>query len=337
MLSPMSACRSIAQTGGIILVMIVLCYEGPSNRAVAGFQRDLTPTLSVDSTLVRIPFHVRRGRGFADDIRQEDVVLFEDGKPQQIAVFEPAGRRRGVETEIALLFDCSSSIRRVSGQFSPYVFDQALLRRYESVSLAVYGFSEEWRRFTTATRDMTLLNKAVADLLSVRVGKTLLYPSLIEVIRDFAATAQPNTIRAIAVFTDGVAPPAGQLESIRVAQEKGIAVYPVVFPYRSVEWLPSDLIGRRRQSQSDSPGTSFSPFSRALEALGPASGGRAFRVLQSGGLGSVLEGLIKQLDSQYLVGFYPKVTRSDRPHKVEVVINDSRRGKVENGKRDVRY
>src|ERR1039458_9835958 len=55
--------------------------------------------------LVLVPFTVGQGLYFATNVKPDDVVLLQDGKPREFTVFDGPGTGRRPPLELALLFD----------------------------------------------------------------------------------------------------------------------------------------------------------------------------------------------------------------------------------------
>jgi hypothetical protein len=71
-------------------------------------QHDSLPRFSSESKMVLVSFNVARGAYFAPDIKREDIVLLQDGKPRDFTVFEGPGSGRRPPLELVLLFDTTT-------------------------------------------------------------------------------------------------------------------------------------------------------------------------------------------------------------------------------------
>jgi hypothetical protein len=69
---------------------------------------DAPPTFRGESTLALVPFSAIRGEYFALDLKAEDILLFEDGKPREFTIFEGPGTGRRPPLELVLLFDTTT-------------------------------------------------------------------------------------------------------------------------------------------------------------------------------------------------------------------------------------
>ena len=67
-----------------------------------------SPTFHSETELVLTAFNVVRGLYFAPDVKADDVLLLEDGKPRSFSVFEGPGTGRRPPLELVLLFDTTT-------------------------------------------------------------------------------------------------------------------------------------------------------------------------------------------------------------------------------------
>jgi hypothetical protein len=67
-----------------------------------------SPVFSSETKMVLIPFSVVRGTRFAADLKREDVLLHEDGKPRDFSIFEAPATRHLSHLELVLLFDTTT-------------------------------------------------------------------------------------------------------------------------------------------------------------------------------------------------------------------------------------
>jgi len=66
------------------------------------------PLFHSNSELVVLPFHVVRDKSYVPDLRRDDVVLLEDGKPRPFSVFESPAARHRSPLDLVLLFDTTT-------------------------------------------------------------------------------------------------------------------------------------------------------------------------------------------------------------------------------------
>jgi len=70
--------------------------------------------------------------------------------------------------------------------------------------------------------------------------------------------------------------------------------------------------------------------------LAPATGGRTLGgLMNTDVLPTILKSLATQIRGSYVAGYYPEQSASSRPHQVEIVLLDKKRGQLFGGTRTV--
>lgn len=151
-------------------------------------------TFRVDVRLVEVhaTFHDEQGR-YLDDLSKEQVLVLEDGKPQDIVAFEPPDMR----LSCGILLDITGSMARALPAVQSAVLRFIdLLRDRDRV--AVYAFNDSLKSVQGFTEDKGAAKAAVMGIRSE--GATALFAA----IGGFSesVSAQPGK-KAIIVFTDG--------------------------------------------------------------------------------------------------------------------------------------
>lgn len=205
--------------------------------------------IKVDTDLVEVPIVVsdRLGKPLLN-LKKTSFIVYEDGKPQEIASFSAASE----PFEVALVLDTSGStlaelplIRRAAQNFI------ASLRPGDRVSIIAYRALREAGRSNAIsevmiplTDDRAALNKAI-DLVQTSFG-TPYYDSLIQVaervFRD-PPTERFRGRRAIVALTDGVdSTSASDFEETKeLVGETGAAVYFIKIDTQ--EFFEENLLG----------------------------------------------------------------------------------------------
>lgn len=254
------------------------------------------PVFRSDTSLALVRFQVVHDNTYVQNLKPEDIQLLEDGKPRKFTVFEN-GRASGHTNpvDLVLLFDFSGSVLN-AGLLNPLVFKSSVLDGLPNVRLAVYGFSDELRRYCTPTRDLTVIEAAFRSLGQRAAGETIvlealpkrsarrpgtwIYEAVIAAARD--VTPKPDVhsrvtygapsgagdeaaIPALSTammltFSDGLANNSSAVpeDAAAVAQELGIAVYPAVLGYRN-------LLDQIRQAGGAGPGSDARGNSRSMK------------------------------------------------------------------------
>ena len=71
-------------------------------------QHDSVPRFSSETKMVLVSFNVARGTYFAPDVKRDEVVLLQDGKPRDFSVFEGPASGHRPPLELVLLFDTTT-------------------------------------------------------------------------------------------------------------------------------------------------------------------------------------------------------------------------------------
>jgi len=333
-------------------------------------QQQEMPVFRSETALGLVHFHVVRKSHYVDNLKPEDVVLLEDGKPRPISLFEGGQTRRTVPVELILLFDTSASVRH-EDLLNPLVFKTTLLDGLEHARLSVYGFDSRLRRFCRPTRDPDELGAVFQRVLKfpsiippapelIDLGAkpranekpgwgTWLYESIIGAARD-ASSGPGNVTRILLVFSDGFPTTKMRAEkSADAAKELGIPIYPVVLGHYRI----SDQIRNVLQRGTDRHGTYTDQARDRLNmlkdkeeqmnefaGLGEMTGGRSFDppTINLNAVRQILSIMVAQVQCEYVVGFNPGA-QAGQPgrHKLEIKLRSKDLGKVVGGVRTLEY
>jgi VWFA-related protein len=281
-----------------------------------------SPTFRSETSLAVVRFQVRPNKGQPiPTLRPEDIEVREDGVAQKVAVFEGRpGSPRTVPVEISLLFDCSASVERIAAM-SPHIFRESLLDEFPNASMAIYGFSDVLARFTRPTRDAAVLKKALDLAAAIPQRDTPLFGSIADTLRDAASTGA-HVIRMLVIFSDGESTSPGDDsrvgEATRVAEESGTAIFPVM------------LNKPRTADHSMETVDSINEFMN----LAQATGGKGFQgFMGTDVLPATLKALAGEMRSDYMAGFYVRVSEEQKRHRIEVVLRSKDRGRLYGGSR----
>lgn len=260
---------------------------------------------TADVRLVTLPTTVKDIRGAPiGDLNSEDFTILEEGEPRDIAVFE---RRTNRPLSVVLMLDASLSTaielryeRQSAGRFL------ASLLGPESQPLdqaAVYMFSSDVEVLQGFTRDRSALEKALGKV-RPRTG-TSVYDAVLLASEQLASR---KGRRAIVMITDG-GDTTSQVrfgDALRAAHDAEAAIYPlIVLP------IQSDA-GRNRGGE------------HALITLAKNTGGESFVQHGADNLDEAFDGVLRNLRTQYMLGFYPRgatVEAGERFRKVKVVVH----------------
>lgn len=306
-------------------------------------------TFRADTSLALVRFQVVHDNTYVLNLKPEDIELLEDGKPQKITVFENGRVRRNSTADLVLLFDISGSVLN-AGLLNPVVFKTTLLDGVPNVRLAIYGFSDELRRYCRPTRDLAAmedafhaLNKRAAGEAvplqplpkrSVKRPGTWIYESVIAAARDALPDDRTGfSSEMMLVFSDGLANGSSAVpeDASAVAQELGVTVYPAVLGHKNLQ----DQINVNKSAIRGMNLESQQHEIQRFTQLGPLTGGRAFDLPQVSiaVMQQILGYMVGQIRHQYLAGFVPEVSGSPRTHKLQVRLIDKSQGTLMGGTR----
>ena len=324
--------------------------------------------IRTETQLVLVPFHVVRKGQYVEDLQKEDVRILEDGKPQSIAIFEgppgAEGKRRTVPVEVILLLDVSLSVMN-KDLLDPVAVKETFFDELgEDVTVAVYGFAQNTKRFCRPTRDSVKLEKALMDVYGFQALGTRLYESIIYTCRD-AASRGGTVTRLMVVLSDGFSTTkALPRKAIEAARRYGITLYPVILGHDRLSRRASgagggkaanpktrNVWGGQRLPGIGDPGRGGSVQQRQAQThyqenqmadfaeIGEQTGGRSFdpQTVNSLIIRAILGAVVAQVETEYVAGYYPsgEGNKNKKPSKVEVKFakNAKVKGKIHGGRR----
>ncbi len=265
-------------------------------------QQQALPVFSTDVRLVLLPVTVKDAHNAPiGDLNRGDFTILEEGEPRELAVFE---RRTNRPLSVALMVDASLSTaielryeRRSASRFLSRLLGPT---SQESDVAAIYSFSDNVEALSAFTRDHSKLEKAL-DRVRPQTG-TSVYDAVLLVAKELSAW---DGRRVIVMITDGGDTTSRYrfADALRAAHDAEVAIYPlIVLPIRSDA-------GRNRGGE------------HALVTLSENTGGEAFVQHGARDLDAAFAEVLRNLRTQYLLGFYPRgevVNRQERFRGIEV-------------------
>jgi Ca-activated chloride channel family protein len=235
-------------------------------------------------------------------LKKEDVLLYEDGQPQEIVHFS----QDQLPLAVAMVVDLSTSI-------------ESYLQPLRSASIAALGAlkqQDEVALFTFTSYvekrvDLTHNKRKIADEIrqfNTRAGSNI-NDGLYEAARYLRKRA-PASRRVIVLVSDNIPSVGGAAPSevLKEALEGDTAIYSLKVPGRSL-------------------GFSAVPAKRGfvdVKDMTEETGGEIFEVQQEGSMLLVLQALIERLKSRYTLGYYPaSETKDGKLRKLEVKLRPS--------------
>jgi Ca-activated chloride channel family protein len=256
-------------------------------------------TLKVDVKLVNVFVTVTDEHGApVGGLKKEDFNLLEDGKAQNISVFD---KESALPLSIVLDIDTSLSTRKdlPIELASARRFAHAILRPVDGLS--VYGFSEVVSEVVPFTSDMREIDRGVEH---VHLGSaTALYDAL---YLGAHALGPRMGRRVMVVITDGgdTVSRVDYKEAVRAAQEAEAIVYSIIV-------VPVEASAGR-----DTGGE------HALIQISEDTGGKYFYATSVPQLDDAFKKISDELRTQYLLAYYPSQRFSDSSfRRIEVKVD----------------
>lgn len=272
--------------------------------------------IRVETDLVTIPVSVFDRNGlYIPGIKQDEFVIFEDEKEQEIAYFGTSEK----PFTVVLLLDTSPST-----EYKIEEIQQAAIAFVDQLKaqdkVMVVEFDGNTHVLTEPTGNRQAIYKAIkrADF----GGGTSLYDAV-----DFTLAKRLNGIqgrKAIVLFTDGVDTASSKSNydtTLALAEESDSLIFPIYYnTYEKTRAGQSGVWG------PPAPGTTAREYAvgkRYLDELASYTGGRVFQPESTpGGLQNAFEGIAEELRRQYNIGYIPKTDGKPGQRKqIKVRVN----------------
>jgi Ca-activated chloride channel homolog len=260
---------------------------------------DPSATFKVNVKLVNVFTTVTDASGAPiSTLKQEDFQVFEDDKPQQIAVFH---RESELPLSIVVAIDTSLSTRgdQKLELESARRFAHAILRPIDGLSL--FQFSEVVDQITPFTSDVHAIDKAIGRIHSG--AATALYDTLY--LGSDALMARRGR-KVMVVITDGgdTVSKSSYQDAVRSAQEAEVILYSII------------IVPIENSAGRDTGGE------HALIQLSRDTGGKYFYASGSEGLDAAFRQISDELRTQYLIAYYPNQRLADSDYRrIEIKVN----------------
>jgi Ca-activated chloride channel family protein len=262
-------------------------------------------TIKVDVSLVHAVATVKNSDGqLVGNLEKGDFEVYDNGVKQEIAVFE---HHTDQTLSVALQIDTSGSTAKELKYESDACsrFARALLGQGNPLdALSLYTFNWQVRQELGFSRDLRTVD-ARLKLLHGEAG-TALYDALVFGARDLEGR---EGRKAVVVVTDGgnTVSKFTIVDALEAAHMADAVIYSVVV-------MPiTNEAGRNTGGE------------HSLQFLAERTGGKIFFPAAGPELDKVFDNIIRELRTQYMIGFYPKGTplSKDRFHKLEVRVKRS--------------
>jgi len=255
------------------------------------------PTLRMDVRLVNVFVNVTdRNGAIVGGLAREDFAVKEDGRPQQIAIFE---RQSELPLNMTLAIDTSGSVKKDMAEESDAArrFVHAILRPQDQMSLL--QFATEVKELTPFTNKVALIDHGLSQLHSDFA--TALYDAI---LLGSEGLGKRDGRRVLVLVSDGgdTAKSTTYAEALEAALRHEVMIYSIIdVPIEAS--AGRDLGGEH-----------------ALITLAEQTGGKSFYVT-AGGLDKAFAQVSDDLRTQYLIGYYPHNQEPGRVfHRIDVMV-----------------
>ncbi|MGA3333342.1 MAG: VWA domain-containing protein [Terracidiphilus sp.] len=254
-------------------------------------------TLHVEVKLVNIFVNVTDQNGaIVGGLTRDDFAVFEDGRPQQIAIFE---RQSEAPLNLTLAIDTSGSVQKDMSEEAAAArrFAHAILRPQDQMS--VLQFATTVRQLTPFTNKLPVIDHGLGELRGD--WATALYDAI---CLGSERLGKREGRKVLVVISDGddTAKSSTYAQALEAALRNEVMIYSLID-------VPIEASAGR-----DTGGE------HALITLSEETGGKHFYV-EEGGLDKAFAQVSDDLRTQYLIGYYPRhqVPGTDF-HRVTVTI-----------------
>jgi Ca-activated chloride channel homolog len=249
--------------------------------AVALAAQEPVATFHVDVKLVSIFVNVTDKNGaLVGGLAQDDFAVYEDGRPQQISVFE---RQSELPLNLTLAIDTSGSVRKDMSEEAGAArrFVHAILRPQDQMS--VLQFATDVRELTPFTNKIAQIDRGLSELHGDFA--TALYDAI---CLGSEKLGKKEGRKVLVVISDGD----DTAKSSTYAQALEAALRNEVMIYSLIDVPIEASAGRDLGGE------------HALITIAEQTGGKYFYV-SDGGLDKAFAKVSDDLRTQYLIGYYP--------------------------------
>ena len=268
--------------------------------------QDETPVFRSDVRLVHMLATVRDGQGaLAGNLSRDEFQISDNGVAQEVAVFEPTTER---PLSVALLIDCSGSTKREhrTELDSSHTFVRSLFQQGNTSDAAtLYSFNADVTLEAPWTRSAERIERALNRLQSE--GATALYDAIAFGSQDLKSR---NGRHVMVIVSDGgnTFGKTNYLQALEAAHAADAIVYSIII-------VPvAEEPGRNTGGE------------HALTSLSTSTGGRIFFPSTTKDLDRSFAEILRDLRTQYLIGYYPRGVPPARERFHEVKLSLRRPG-----------
>jgi Ca-activated chloride channel family protein len=281
----------------------VLVLQAPIERRPPQQSQEV-PTIRVETRLVNVALNVVDAKGApVAGLTRDDFEVFEDGKPQKIAIFE---KESSTPLSIVLAIDASESVLRDERleKNAAKRFVNALLRDQDELDLM--DFSDTVREIVSFTNQKKRIESGLGQI--EHGDETALYDAIYLAADRLAATsAADGRRRVIVLITDGGDTKKGTryAQAMEEAQRAAAMVYSII-----IVPVAADA-GRNTGGE------------HALIQMAEDTGGKYYYVEDPRDLEPAFAHVSDDLRTQYVIGYYAPQRGADSSfRRIKVRMKD---------------
>jgi Ca-activated chloride channel family protein len=249
-------------------------------------QRAPSPVFPTQLEEVHLTVSVRDAAGrLVGDLRPDDFVVLENGRPQRVQLFGRAvepGQEEALALDLGLLMDTSASMLQ-----QLKLSQEAAVRFLESIprarDLVTIFFDDDIRLSRYNSENQQGLFERIAE--AKGGGDTALY----DAISVYLSRVQDSSGRKVVVlFTDGedTRSALGLGETLQLIRSSGVIIYPIAF---TAGFAPGSTRALRSKS--------------VLEQMAELTGGAVYTPRSSKDLSGIYTRILQELQAQYVLGY----------------------------------
>lgn len=271
---------------------------------------DQAPLLKVPVDVVNVFFTAKdKHGGLISDLKREEVIVEEDGKPQSISFFE---RDTSVPLTMAMLIDTSGSIAAQDilplEQEGAIEFLHAVMRKGD-LSLVInfdlsveldQDFTDHFPSLEKAIKETRIRGGGYQGPVSTNIGGTHLYDAIVLACDDRLREEAGRKVMVLVTDGEDQGSKYKLNDALMASQKANTIIYPIYFQPRT---------GFRFSVGTPQP--QFTGNTGVLEKLAAETGGKAYFPRSMEDLRKTFDQIMTELHQQYRLGYAPANTARD--------------------------
>ncbi|HEY7160149.1 MAG TPA: VWA domain-containing protein [Acidobacteriota bacterium] len=299
------------------LIFLVFLLTVPNQGTAQQSQTEYTESVEVELIDVYLSATDSKGR-IIDDLKKEDLVLKEDGIPQEIKEFSVLGTRQtDIDLVVALVIDVSNSMHEGSKEVSKMDIAKAaareimrLLRPQDQIMLV--SFDTRVKVISALTSDMTKMESAVSAL-QPSYGRTAMWDGIHAAAETMSAV---EGRKIMYVCSDGLDNASKLKVEEVVAKDLGASEITVI----SLGTIEFERGGHYYGQEND-----YRDGKQTMQTLADKTGGYAFFPEKAKDLPQMLEKVRSGVQSLYSVAYESSNPEKDGSWR-KIEIETKRKG-----------